>query len=742
MNTSKDLQNLSDQALKGWVRDLQRAAATTFHRRLLVLSGSNAWCCDMALVLVDALSSTRPLWVGRSARQDIPRLLNTQAAGLLGSETDLLVYDAHSGFDADAFGVLSGTLRGGGILILLTPPLEDWSGYADPEHARIAVAGFAGEAVTGRFLGRLARLLRTDPWVCCLEQHTVLPALPAVEAKAIVQQAPDGVCRTADQSAAVDAILHLAGAHRRRPLVLVSDRGRGKSSALGIAAARLLLQGNRRILVTAPGQKATAALFEQAARMLPEARSGKGSLHLNQSSLTYMAPDLLLQQPQQADLLLVDEAAAIPTPLLAGLLREYPRIAFATTVHGYEGTGRGFALRFHKVLDRQTPQWRELRLATPIRWAPDDPLERWLFRALELDASPVPDALIGEIQVEQCRFERLDRDCLAMHEQDLRDLFGLLVLAHYRTTPFDLRHLLDGPNLSVYVLRYRGRILATTLLAQEGGFDPATARQIWAGYRRPRGHLLAQSLAAHLGLQDGACLRGGRIIRIAVHPALQRRGLGSLLIQRLLAECRSRGLDYLGSSFGATPELLRFWFRHDLLPVRIGLRRGASSGARSVLLLHPLSESGNRIFRQARTRFQRQLPSLLRDPLQDLEPDLAALLLSHALLNPALPFEESDWYELIGFAFALRPYESSLPLLEPLCLKALSEGLVDPPQARLLLIRVLQQRPWSECATGLKLPGRHGVECVLRRIIGELVLHYADAGTRALVLMIQANRPE
>ena len=80
-------------------------------------------------------------------------------------------------------------------------------------------------------------------------------------------------------------------------------------------------------------------------------------------------------------------------------------------------------------------------------------------------------------------------------ENDLRDLFGLLVLAHYRTTPFDLRQLLDGPNLDLFVLRYRGRILATALVAREGGFDTQMAHAIWSGDRRPRGHLLAQSLA-------------------------------------------------------------------------------------------------------------------------------------------------------------------------------------------------------------------------------------------------------
>jgi tRNA(Met) cytidine acetyltransferase len=722
------------------VQNLHQQARAAFQRRLLVLSGRTAWCHDAALEVLNALSSTQPLWLGRAVAKDIPSLHNTQVASLLGRETDLLIYDAHGGFDADAFGLLSGTLRGGGILVLLAPPLHAWSEFLDPEHVRIAVAGVAPGAVSGRFLGRLARLLQSDPAVCIFEQDGRLPRLPEIRSAATRRNSPDPVCRTPDQLTAVTALLHLVSGHRRRPLVLVSDRGRGKSSALGIAAARLLQEGSRQILVTAPSQQATAALFGQAAGMLPQAKHTKGSLHLAHSSLVYMAPDLLLQQPFRADLLLVDEAAAIPTPLLEGLLERYPRIAFATTVHGYEGTGRGFALRFHRILDQRTPQWRQLRLDTPIRWAPDDPLERWLFQALALNASPVPDEQVRDVQSTQCTFERLDRGRLATHEQDLKDLFGLLVLAHYRTTPFDLRHLLDGPNLSVFALRARGRILATALLAQEGGFDEASAHAIWAGYRRPRGHLLAQSLAAHLGLPEGACLRGGRIIRIAVHPALQRRGLGGRLVQELLRAGRALGLDYLGTSFGATTELLRFWYRHELLPVRIGLRRGASSGERSALLLYPLSERGTGLFHRARRRFQRQLPSLLRDPLREMDTDLAALLLSLSPATPALALEESDWNDLIGFAYARRAYESTLPVLEELTLKALTDGLPEPLQTRLLIMRVVQHRAWPECASTLRLAGRNGVENALRRITAELVLHYADDGTHRRALRIQSGR--
>ncbi|TGD49198.1 hypothetical protein C9F10_05710, partial [Salmonella enterica subsp. enterica serovar Poona] len=47
-----------------------------------------------------------------------------------------------------------------------------------------------------------------------------------------------------------------------------------------------------------------------------------------------------------ADWLVFDEAAAIPSPLLLQLVSRFPRILLTTTVQGYEGTGRGFFLKF------------------------------------------------------------------------------------------------------------------------------------------------------------------------------------------------------------------------------------------------------------------------------------------------------------------------------------------------------------------------------------------------------------
>ena len=48
-------------------------------------------------------------------------------------------------------------------------------------------------------------------------------------------------------------------------------------------------------------------------------------------------------------------------------------LAFASTARGYEGTGRGFVLRFLEQLRREGRPLTELRLEAPIRWEAGDP---------------------------------------------------------------------------------------------------------------------------------------------------------------------------------------------------------------------------------------------------------------------------------------------------------------------------------------------------------------------------------
>lgn len=675
------------------------------HRQFIVLSGESDWCRAQAQVL---LPEEHVIWISSAAPAKVKTLTARQAINLLGGELDALVFDAHSGFDADVFGAVSGVLRGGGVLLMLTPELSAWPDQVKSDTDSLQIHGYSFADSRHRFIRRLSRLLSSASGLVHVRQGEPLPAIsvePVVGVAAVDIQ---------EQTQAVAAVVKVATGHRRRPLVLTADRGRGKSAALGMAAAELIHKGKRRILVTAPRMDAVTPLFQHAAALLPLCKQSNGLIELEDQRIEFVAPDALVLDPQKADLLLVDEAAGIPAALLQKLLSYYSRIAFATTVHGYEGTGRGFAVRFNRVLDQLAPQWKPLQLNQPIRWAAADPLEKFTFDALLLDAEPANDELLQDVSLASVLIEHLSRDQLLVDEALLRQLFGLLVIAHYRTTPMDLLDLLDGPNVSLWVSRYQGVVVAAALMAKEGDFDSALAKEVWQGKRRPRGHLLPQTLAAKVGLQEAAQLNYQRIIRIAVHPALQGRGLGSQLLHHLTDWSGEQGMDYIGSSFGATEELLRFWYRAGLRPVRLGMRQEASSGAHSALMLKPLSDRGATLYELARRRFLGQFPLQLAEPLKSLDTGVAVALLA---LTGTTKLSDEQLHELQLFANGGRDYADCLYVLREFALSQCMNKHLPMPDKRLLMMKILQGRSWQETARMTGLSGRKQVLAQLRGLV-------------------------
>lgn len=707
---------------------LLEQARTARQRRVLVLSGEKAWCHDHAQKLVDESKTRSVVWVSNVDLHATEVVAGNKVKTLLGQERDVVVFDAHAGFDPDAFGAVSGIINGGGLLLLLCPPLDEWEKFPDPASERIASWPRTPQDISGRFIRRLVNILRESGGVVLVEEHKVLPVLDvmgsAVVDAPLAESFTDEIFRTADQQAAVEAIEYMVRGDRHLPVVLVSDRGRGKSAALGIAAARLMqAQQALCIVVTAPRPDAVESLFSQAQALLPEATHVSNGLTFKNSTLEFHAPDELCLAPVEADLLLVDEAAAIPASLLQQLLNQYSRIVFATTVHGYEGTGRGFALRFRNTLDTQTPGWREVFLHTPIRWAENDPLEALIFRALLLDAESAADQSVQTASVENVSVEILNRDALAVDEATLSALFGLLVVAHYRTTPNDLRNLLDGPDLSVYVMRFKGNIVATALVSAEGPFDQNMASAIYAGRRRPRGHLIPQSLTTHAGIKAAADLRCARVMRIAVHPAAQRRGLGKALMAHIRNEASAQDVDLIGASFGATAELLHFWEQVNMQPVRVGFRRDHASGEHSVMVLEPLSAKGDAVFQLARNRLHRDLPHWLADPLRDLDSQLAQSLLAGQPSVESSAINSHDRDMLQAFAQGQRSYEDSLgPLLRLYDARfKTGQARLSPLEVRVVDTKLLEKQSWSEVAEHCELNGRAEVLRVLRSAVGILL---------------------
>lgn len=698
------------------IQNLRQQLQAARHRHCLLLSGSPEWTRDQASLVIETLSIQSPVWLSQHEITIGSNIPQRQAGKLLGQEAELLVFDAHDGLDADALGAVSGVVAGGGLLLILAPPLNDWPSQPDAEAVRFFPAD--GDSL---YLQRLIRCAREASGVSIIQQGQTLPKIVARASTTTPNLSLDTLCRTHDQQQAVNAILKVATGHRRRPAVLVSDRGRGKSSALGIAAGTLLQHGLQRIIVTGPRLDATSQIFERAGQVLAARRLHQGQLECDDGVIEYASPDELIANRSDCDLLLVDEAAAIPMPLLSQLLQRYARVVFATTVHGYEGTGRGFALKFYRELDRKTPGWQQVRLEAPIRWAANDPLEAFIFDTLLLNAQL---AETQAVVANECRYREISRDELMTNPQQLSQLFALLVLAHYRTRPNDLRQLLDSPDLSIFIGESNSQILAVALIIKEGELDAELAKAVYRGERRPQGHLIPQSLAVHAGLLEAPGLSYGRIMRIAVHPALQGQGIGSGLLGHI--QQQDKGFDCLGSSFGVTPELYRFWQNAGFVPVRMGINREHSSGCHSLIMLRAMSEAGQTLTQSAQQKMRHLLPAQLTEPLQDLDPELALALLKHTGAK-ALELSIDNWQDLISFAHSNRGYDFCLAALQAFAHQTAGDShwqTLESQERQLLVMKLLQRQAWPTVVKQCGLNGRTAAVKQLRQTMVDLIPQY------------------
>lgn len=682
---------------------LQRQLKQSQQRLLVWVQGDQAWCHHQLGDALAVLCSGEGVLLGLPhafTAHGITTLSVAELSRVLGTTLDFAVVDAHDGFNPNAFGQICGTVRGGGILFLLTPPADQWPDYADPEYASLCVEPYLPSDLNGHFLHYLTSVLeKSDQLLRWSEAGIDWPQMPCASQREPVVPP----CLSRDQARAVDLILAQTQ-QRKAALVLTADRGRGKSAALGIAAATMLKQG-KRVVLTAPSRAAVVSVYERVQALAPE----------RVNALMFASPDELLRQPVMADLLLIDEAAAIPTPMLVRLLDCCARVVFATTLHGYEGNGQGFALRFRQQLQQQRPDAAEYRLETPIRWAGPDPLECICNRLLLLDVDaavpPVPDSSLALVRIDQAR--------LSQDSGLLRSLFALLLLAHYRTTPGDLRILLDSPNLEIYALMQDGQPLACALVAVEGGLPADLADAIWEGRRRPRGHLLPQTLIAQEGWREVAPWLAWRIMRIAVHPTIQQQGLGARLLSDLARMAEDARVDYLGASFAASESLLAFWQHSGYCPVRLGEQRDPVAGTHALLVIRPVGHHLDAWLVRAQQWYCQSVLRRLPAALSDLEPERLAPLLAHAR-QPAVA-DKDTLERLIGFARAQRTLESSLLplgwLLEqtlPLWQTA-GVGLDDQ---RLLCARILRQ----QVATGVSVPAGKRAQLARLRVLCDQLL--------------------
>eukprot|EP00747_Dinoflagellata_sp_TGD_P214691 gnl/TRDRNA2_/TRDRNA2_87518_c0_seq1.p1 gnl/TRDRNA2_/TRDRNA2_87518_c0~~gnl/TRDRNA2_/TRDRNA2_87518_c0_seq1.p1 ORF type:complete len:578 (-),score=106.69 gnl/TRDRNA2_/TRDRNA2_87518_c0_seq1:137-1657(-) len=218
-------------------------------------------------------------------------------------------------------------------------------------------------------------------------------------------------------------------------------------------------------------------------------------------------------------------------------------------------------------------------------------------------------------------------------------------------------------------------ILCVIQVCIEGALSKETVKASLGRGVRPSGDLIPWTLTQQFLHDSFAQLSGARIVRIAAHPALQRKGYATEALKQLVAwfEQRTRSassfeaksqkedesakdsagggegllteelkprrvppllesvaeipppyaLDYVGTSFGLTSELYEFWRKSEFRPVYLRQTAHEATGERSCILLRPLSPLESRrnvagpIIEHFVSDFRMRFLRLLQGPFRD-----------------------------------------------------------------------------------------------------------------------------
>lgn len=518
-------------------------------------------------------------------------------------------------------------------------------------------------------------------------------------------------------------VLSTSNSSKSTTVSLTAPRGRGKSAAMGLCLAGAISFGINSLVVTAPEPENLVSVFQFLIRGLNALKyqehydynvvynygSGtntdgnsnsdvvRGEKAGRENIKCIVAVEIHRGAHRQfvryvrpgdvnkfvgAELVAIDEAAAIPLPIVRKLMQlgggsakrnasrdsivagegEDRRLTFlSSTINGYEGTGRALSLKLIKELRDSNPvsgsaarggvgseieaaleagaaiagakskkgeakvhekRWaaeslaakgaaesslskgkgplKELDLSHPIRYALGDPVEAWLNQLLCLDGDSFDynntlrkkggksnksndknsnsDSLAlrgGAPAPAECELYHVNRDALfsyhRLSEAFLQKLWSLYTSAHYKNTPNDLQMLSDAPAHNVFVLLGPAAesssndnnnnegdllpdILAIVQTSLEGKLSRKTIQAQLARGHRSAGDLIPWTMSQQFGDNNFAQLSGARVVRVAVHPAVQGMGYGSRAMELLYRYYNGEMIDLSGGDASGSDE--------------------------------------------------------------------------------------------------------------------------------------------------------------------------------------------
>ncbi|CAI5439196.1 unnamed protein product [Caenorhabditis angaria] len=370
---------------------------------------------------------------------------------------------------------------------------------------------------------------------------------------------------------------------------LTAGRGRGKSASIGLSLAGAIAFGYTNIFVTSPSPENLKTLFEFIVKGFdaldyqehtdyelvqssnPEFKNSLVRINIfreHRQTIQYINPTDVVKLGQ-CELIVIDEAAAIPLPLVRELIAGPYIVFLASTINGYEGTGRSLSLKLLQQLRNQSiggtstdsskksatskgRKLHEIEMEESIRYKPGDKIEKWMNKLLCLDSTVSMKLECGTPPPKDCELYIVNRDTLfSFHDASeafLQQIMSIFVSAHYKNSPNDLQMLSDAPAHNIFALmapiqktqKNLPEVLAVIQVCLEGKLSSANLQNSLESGKRASGDLLPWTISQQFMDRDFGGLCGGRIVRVAVHPDYQNMGYGGRSIE--LVEQYYRGL--------------------------------------------------------------------------------------------------------------------------------------------------------------------------------------------------------
>ncbi|KAI6182608.1 RNA cytidine acetyltransferase [Aphelenchoides bicaudatus] len=483
------------------------------------------------------------------------------------------------------------------------------------------------------------------------------------------------LCKTLCQAKVVLRLLDLITERSLKATASVTAaRGRGKSAALGLVIAGAISLNFTNVFVTSPSPENLRALFEfllkgfEALQLKEyvdyeiqysqanEKRKCVVAINVfrnHKQTIQYIEPTEA-SRLSQAELLVIDEAAAIPLPFVKALISG-PHMSFlSSTINGYEGTGRSLSLKLLKQLRQNAPDsangqqafqartLHEMTLEESIRYKSGDEIEKWLYKLLCLDAPNSYYKLSGTPPPDCCELYYVNRDTLFSYhkasESFLSKVMSIFVSAHYKNSPDDLQMLSDAPSHHLFVLMSPVKktqttlpeILAAVQVCMEGRLSSELVTKHANSGRRAAGDLIPWTISQYFLDTDFAQLSamgyGTRALQLlrdyyegkhSTGKTVQQESFVNLFRENeengeeaekddeddvrpakglppLLCRLNERSaeqLDYLGVSYGVNVSLLKFWKKNGFVACYLRPTPNELTGDHTCIMLKNLQNN-------------------------------------------------------------------------------------------------------------------------------------------------------